>query len=571
MQQSQPNDNYILKPSLNMDSMQQQIPNLDDISDPITTMNMALVLMAKAFKLNYSTPNNNNQRSSSNPRNRQIAQPGINIGQDRQMLMVGENGGNQFRQLVIGQKCRKSNWYNAGQIIGNQIRMQIKMGMRNGSSARNCHQIRIRDAALSFNSVVNAQKKEAWGGGGEIQLQAEEFYLMAATGDIDEIEEVNANCILMKNLQQASTSGTQTDKAPVYDSDGSAEAKSCEEVYFSNTSKTASVSNTVSKPFSIHVDESSDDTPSVARKFLNELNLFETSNLLQKEAEESLDKITVLENENEHLLRAIVSQDIMSIVQRPTIVETSDLQTELEHTNERFENYNTTKTRRLQPRSNTKNYRVTSASKSSCIKNKEVEVDEHHRNLLLSKNQKHMSSECNNIKLAIQNDKSKFVCAMCKQCLITANHDVCVLNYVNEMNSYADNQNANVSNVANQKKHKPKGKKPKKSGSKESLATPKPRKPKTCLRWSPTGRIFYLKGILIESSDSECQSDCSKGYPNFFMKFLGTVRFGNDHVAVILGYGDLQWGNILIARVYYIECLGHNLFLVGQFCDSNLE
>ncbi|GKB55316.1 hypothetical protein Tco_0906069 [Tanacetum coccineum] len=45
---------------------------------------------------------------------------------------------------------------------------------------------------------------------------------MAAIGDLDEIKEVNANCILMANLQQASTSGTQTDKALVYDFDGSA-------------------------------------------------------------------------------------------------------------------------------------------------------------------------------------------------------------------------------------------------------------------------------------------------------------------------------------------------------------
>nr|GEW64184.1 retrovirus-related Pol polyprotein from transposon TNT 1-94 [Tanacetum cinerariifolium] len=43
---------------------------------------------------------------------------------------------------------------------------------------------------------------------------------------------------------------------------------------------------------------------------------------------------------------------------------------------------------------------------------------------------------------------------------------------------------------------------------------------------------------------------------NFVWKFLGTVRFGNDHVAVILGFGDLQWGNILITRVYFIEGLG---------------
>ncbi|GKA67522.1 hypothetical protein Tco_0767439 [Tanacetum coccineum] len=115
---------------------------------------------------------------------------------------------------------------------------------------------------------------------------------------------------------------------------------------------------------------------------------------------------------------------------------------------------NTTKTRRPQPRSNTKNDWVSSASKSSCIKNKEVEVEEHHRNLLLSKNKKHMSSECNNIKFAIQNDKSKVVCAMCKKCLITSNHDVCVLNYVNDMSSHVNNFSANVSKSANQKKHK---------------------------------------------------------------------------------------------------------------------
>ncbi|GKC56928.1 integrase, catalytic region, zinc finger, CCHC-type containing protein [Tanacetum coccineum] len=58
---------------------------------------------------------------------------------------------------------------------------------------------------------------------------------------------------------------------------------------------------------------------------------------------------------------------------------------------------------------------------------------------------------------------------------------------------------------------------------------------------------------------------------NFVNKFLGTVKFGNDHVENILGYGDYQIGNVTISRVYYVEGLGHNLFLVGQFCDSNVE
>ncbi|GKF34904.1 hypothetical protein Tco_0108104 [Tanacetum coccineum] len=163
-----------------------------------------------------------------------------------------------------------------------------------------------------------------------------------------------------------------------------------------------------------------------------------------------------------------------------------------------------------------------------------------------------MLSECNNIKLAIQNDKSEVVCAMCKKCLVTSNHDVCVLNYVNDMNSH---------------------------GSKERLASPTPSKPRICLRWSPTGRVLDLKGKIIASSESVCQSDNSNGdntctsnpqepiikqFPNS-TSFLGR----NDHVAAIMGYGDLQWGNILITRVYFVEGLGNNLFSVGQFCDSD--
>ncbi|GJU52131.1 retrovirus-related pol polyprotein from transposon TNT 1-94 [Tanacetum coccineum] len=58
---------------------------------------------------------------------------------------------------------------------------------------------------------------------------------------------------------------------------------------------------------------------------------------------------------------------------------------------------------------------------------------------------------------------------------------------------------------------------------------------------------------------------------NFAHKFLDTIKFGNDQIAKIMGYGDYQIGNITISRVYYVEGLGHNLFFVGQFCDSDLE
>ncbi|GKB70082.1 hypothetical protein Tco_0931494, partial [Tanacetum coccineum] len=77
------------------------------MKDPTTAMNMKLVLMAKVFKLNYSTPTNNNQRISSNPHNRQIAQPGMNLGQDKHMQMVRvqnlgiQNVGNQNGLIVV--------------------------------------------------------------------------------------------------------------------------------------------------------------------------------------------------------------------------------------------------------------------------------------------------------------------------------------------------------------------------------------------------------------------------------------------------------------------------------------
>nr|GEZ69153.1 hypothetical protein [Tanacetum cinerariifolium] len=96
-----------------------------------------------------------------------------------------------------------------------------------GHIARNCTaRPRRRDAAYLQTQLLIAQKEKAG-----IQLQAEEFHFMAGAGDLDKIEEVNANCILMVNLQHASTSGTQLDKAPVYDIDGLAEVQLNDKCY----------------------------------------------------------------------------------------------------------------------------------------------------------------------------------------------------------------------------------------------------------------------------------------------------------------------------------------------------
>ncbi|GJZ22669.1 hypothetical protein Tco_0559708 [Tanacetum coccineum] len=211
MQQPLPNNNnYNPQPSFNQNYMQQPMPNPEDITDPTTAMNMRLILMAKTFKLNYSTPTNNNQRISSNPHNRQYARQ--NVG--------NQNGFNAV-QNVENQVVQNA-FQNPGvQNVGNHNGLIVVPGIANQNPNGN-------------GNVVAAQAK-----GNAIRNNV----------DLDEIKEVNANCILMANLQQASTSGTQTDKAP------------------DDTFKTT----IVSKSISILNEEFSDDTsPSVARKFLNE-------------------------------------------------------------------------------------------------------------------------------------------------------------------------------------------------------------------------------------------------------------------------------------------------------------
>ncbi|GKB97929.1 retrovirus-related pol polyprotein from transposon TNT 1-94 [Tanacetum coccineum] len=87
-------------------------------------------------------------------------------------------------------------------------------------------------------------------------------------------------------------------------------------------------------------------------------------------------------------------------------------------------------------------------------------------------------------------------------------------------------------------------------------------------------RITNIVQLIIFIVDSGCTKHMTGNLTllcNFIEKYMGTVRFGNDQFAPILGYGDLVQGNIMINRVYYVEGLNHNLFSVGQFCDADLE
>nr|GEU92026.1 hypothetical protein [Tanacetum cinerariifolium] len=158
MQQPQPNNNYNPQPSFNQNYMQQPMPNPKDIIDPTTTMNMALVLMAKEFKLIYSTPTTTREFHQTHA-----------IGK-----LLNQNPNRN--DIVVAARAEG----NAIGNNGNQIRCYNYRGL--GYFAKNCIvRPRRRDATYLQTQLLIAQKEEAG-----IQLQVEEFDLMAAAVDLYE-------------------------------------------------------------------------------------------------------------------------------------------------------------------------------------------------------------------------------------------------------------------------------------------------------------------------------------------------------------------------------------------------
>ncbi|GJX51688.1 retrovirus-related pol polyprotein from transposon TNT 1-94 [Tanacetum coccineum] len=204
------------------------------------------------------------------------------------------------------------------------------------------------------------------------------------------------------------------------------------------------------------------------------------------------------------------------------------------------------------------------------------------------------------------NVNSELLCVKCNGCMLYDNHDLCLLDFISDVN--ARTKSKSVKKHSKRKVWKPRGK----------VFT------NNRYTWRPTCRTFTIVGnacpltritttvevplrkptalesdtlkpvvtlvysrkskksktnvpvvqIILRYLYSGCSKhmtgDCSQ-LTNFVNNFLGTIKFINDHVAKILGYGDYQIGNVTISRVYYVEELGHNLFSVRQFCDSNLE
>ncbi|GJS78729.1 hypothetical protein Tco_0728610 [Tanacetum coccineum] len=268
IQQPLPNNNYNPQPSFNQNYMQQPMPNPEDTT---TAINMALVLMAKAFKLNYSTPTNNNQRISSNPQNRQIAQPVQNPGV--------QNVRNQNGVIVVPVIANQNG-------NGNVVAARSEVSsMEQGGGTVEQHPANVEGKRVLYDSLYNNLATE--------------------------VEKVNS-----VNRKLRETNANLTTQLARYKNQ-----EKCFEISQEKYDKLERV-----QKFEIQFLKE-------AAKFVRDFQS------LTNEADESLAKNKALELEIERLLRAVVSQDIMSIVQNNSVVDTSNLQTELERMKERFENF----------------------------------------------------------------------------------------------------------------------------------------------------------------------------------------------------------------------------------------
>ncbi|GJX63175.1 integrase, catalytic region, zinc finger, CCHC-type containing protein [Tanacetum coccineum] len=262
---------------------------------------------------------------------------------------------------------------------------------------------------------------------------------------------------------------------------------------------------------------------------------------------------------------------------------------------------------RSKPRSNTKKDRTLPAK--SALK----QVEAHSRmNKSNEKHKNHIDSSIS-YKHTVINSNSNTSCKTCNKCLISVNHDQCVVRSEMCVKQSSATKVWRVKHVKQVWKATGKlfttiGHQWRPTGRLLPLGDQWPltrNTPPNVLptkQWKPTGRLLLLGRkcplVRFTALKSNClpadlqetiapvvqyllwylDSGCSKHMTgdrsrlrNFVKKFIGTVRFGNDHFGAIMGYGDYVIGDSVNFQGILCEGLGHNLFSVGQSCDSDLE
>nr|GEW65202.1 retrovirus-related Pol polyprotein from transposon TNT 1-94 [Tanacetum cinerariifolium] len=157
------------------------------------------------------------------------------------------------------------------------------------------------------------------------------------------------------------------------------------------------------------------------------------------------------------------------------------------------------------------------------------------------------------LKRSVINSNLDSICQTCNKYLTSYDHDMCVAVCVKSVVlPHSTRHNGKVERKIKQ------------------VWKPKHVARKITQVWKPKQVVQIVLWYLDSGYSKHMTGDRSR-LLNFVKKFIGTVRFRNDHFGAIMGYGDYVVGESVISRIYYVEGLGYNLFFVGQFCDSDLE
>nr|GEX25815.1 hypothetical protein [Tanacetum cinerariifolium] len=197
---------------------------------------------------------------------------------------------------------------------------------------------------------------------------------------------------------------------------------------------------------------------------------------------------------------------------------------------------------------------------NSQVKAKKTQVEVHPRIPSVSNKMKFVTACKDSLNSRTLN--GNVVCATCNKCLVDSNHFACVTKMLNDV--HARTKKPTVVPISTRKP---------KSQANKSIATTHKKKVASKSKKQKPQSYFKIVQLILFIGDSGCTKHMTgnlKLLCNFVEKFLGTVHFGNDQFAPILGYGDLVQGNVMINRVYYIECLNHNLFSVESTSSTPL-
>ncbi|GJY26438.1 retrovirus-related pol polyprotein from transposon TNT 1-94, partial [Tanacetum coccineum] len=200
---------------------------------------------------------------------------------------------------------------------------------------------------------------------------------------------------------------------------------------------------------------------------------------------------------------------------------------------------------------------------SNNSKGKEQKVEDHRRNFKFSNN-KTSVTVCND-RLNAKTLNVNFVCATCGKCVLNENHDLCVLHYINGVNSRTRQPMAMPISTREPKQNMNQSVA---TSSKKTIATDSTVKKSRNITRKLYEQLVEIILFIVDSGCSKHITGNIKLLTNFVEKFLGTVKFGNDQIEPILGYGDLFCdADLEVAfrkSTCYIRDLKGNDLLIGS-------